>query len=566
MKDDSVCTAAGALVAAVSQSLLFETTTEEEDAAANETETETEIALPGAKKAEKCKLRRAGKDENTVAAVGSPAALASWRAWWVGPLADALLSAGRQRAGVGTYALPAFLKQDGASVVPLLARIQDARDTSAVASAVVAVLRSARALGLLDPEDPSRVSSRVAKAAARTFAWRETSRRRRGKTSKPSKDDVRSVSDGDVGDVSVSDDISYGVEPDVLLAAATRRDARSRKDALDLLCVDGKRFSLPGALERSVLRAAIPTHLRDADAAFRGALVSSLTHLLSRIKAGCSKAAVFARARPELFAETEDSNAKANEKTQTQTLEKKEVKGARRFGAHVTGPRAVDDFEAKRLVENASACVSFIEWLVKTLVRSAYPGAPYERKQTALDLLLAVAETFPPETSSSVTINQKEKAAAEVLNESGSDHGEFLASRLECSPYATLCLGPDVVTCLLGAAVDSWDKLRVCAFRLLSKHPAPLAGIDDADAVAAHFSWALALSRSPRVRESDAAALLLRLLFRKYALDGGWTIALTPTTVATPPAAGEAGGDVRNPSSRRARTAKLLGACPAKKT
>jgi hypothetical protein len=564
MKDDSVCTAAGALVAAVSQSLLFETTTEEEDAAANETETETEteIALPGAKKAEKCKLRRAGKDENTVAAVGSPAALASWRAWWVGPLADALLSAGRQRAGVGTYALPAFLKQDGASVVPLLARIQDARDTSAVASAVVAVLRSARALGLLDPEDPSRVSSRVAKAAARTFAWRETSRRRRGKTSKPSKDDVRSVSDGDVGDVSVSDDISYGVEPDVLLAAATRRDARSRKDALDLLCVDGKRFSLPGALERSVLRAAIPTHLRDADAAFRGALVSSLTHLMARIKAGCLKAAVFARARPELFAETEDSNAKANEKTQT--LEK--VKGARRFGAHVTGPRAVDDFEAKRLVENASACVSFTEWLVKTLVRSAYPGAPYERKQTALDLLLAVAETFPPETSSSAKIFQKEKAAAAVLNESGSDHGEFLASRLECSPYATLCLGPDVVTCLLGAAVDSWDKLRVCAFRLLSKHPAPLAGIDDADAVAAHFSWALALSRSPRVRESDAAALLLRLLFRKYALDGGWTIALTPTTVATPPAAGEAGGDVRNPSSRRARTAKLLGACPAKKT
>lgn len=564
MKDDSVCTAAGALVAAVSQSLLFETTTEEEDAAANETETENEIALPGAKKAEKFKLRRSGKDENTVAAVGSPEALASWRAWWVGPLADALLSAGRQRAGVGTYALPAFLKQDGASVVPLLARIQDARDTSAVASAVVAVLRSARALGLLDPEDPSRVSSRVAKAAARTFAWRETSRSRRGKTSKTSTDDVRSVSiSDDVGDVSVSDGISYGVEPDVLLAAATRRDARSRKDALDLLCVDGKRFSLPGALERSVLRAAIPNHLRDADAAFRGALVSSLTHLLSRIKAGCLKAAVFARARPELFAETlPDSNAKANEKTQT--LEK--VKGARRFGAHVTGTRAVDDFEAKRLVENASACVSFTEWLVKTLVRSAYPGAPYERKQTALDLLLAVAETFPPETSSSAKVHQKEKAAAEVLDESGRDHGEFLASRLECSPYATLCLGPDVVTCLLGAAVDSWDKLRVCAFRLLSKHPAPLAGIDDADAVAAHFSWALALSRSPRVRESDAAALLLRLLFRKYALDGGWTIVLTPTTVATPPAAGEAGGDVRNPSSRRARTAKLLGASPAKKT
>ena len=575
MKDDSVCTAAGALVAAVSQSLLFETTTEEEDAdncRINET------ALPGAEKsrAEKKKPRRAGKDETTVAAAGSPTALAVWRAWWVGPMTDALLSAGKQRAGVGTYALPAFLKQDGASVVCLLARIQESascassaegtsdpsdakektsfthRDTNSVASAVVAVLRSARALGLLDPEDPSRVSSRVAKAAARTFAWRETSFTQ------------TSTDDGEVLD----DDISYGVAPDVLLAAATRRDARSRRDALDLLCVDGKRFSLPGALERAVLRAAIPTHLRDADAAFRGALVSSLTHLMSRIKAGCLKAAAFARARPELFKETEDANANAktedanaNAKEKTHAREKE--KGARRFGAHVTGVRAVDDDEAKRLVENALACVSFTEWLTRTLVRSAYPGAPYERKQTALDLLLAVAETFPPETS--LSHGKRKENAYDAERDESSDH-ELVASRLEASPYATLCLGPDVVTCLLGAAVDSWAKLRVCAFRLLSKHPAPLAGIDDADAVAAHFAWALALSRSPRVRESDAAALLLRLLFRKYALDGGWTIALTPETVATPPAAGEAGDDARNPKrSRRTRTAKLLGASPAKK-
>ena len=585
MKDDSVCTAAGALVAAVSQSLLFETTTEEEDADARINET----ALPGAEKsrAEKKKPRRAGKDETTVAAAGSPKALASWRAWWVGPMTDALLSAGKQRAGVGTYALPAFLKQDGASVVCLLARIQESascassadkkgtsdpsdakektsfthRDTNSVASAVVAVLRSARALGLLDPEDPSRVSSRVAKAAARTFAWRETSFTK------------TSTDDGKVLD----DDISYGVAPDVLLAAATRRDARSRRDALDLLCVDGKRFSLPGALERAVLRAAIPTHLRDADAAFRGALVSSLTHLMSRIKAGCLKAAAFARARPELFTErgnTEDANANAktkdananafsNAKEKKKTHAREKEKGARRFGAHVTGVRAVDDDEAKRLVENALACVSFTEWLTRTLVRSAYPGAPYERKQTALDLLLAVAETFPPETS--LSGKRKENAAYDAERDESSDH-ELVASRLEASPYATLCLGPDVVTCLLGAAVDSWDKLRVCAFRLLSKHPAPLAGIDDADAVAAHFAWALALSRSPRVRESDAAALLLRLLFRKYALDGGWTIALTPETVATPPAAGEAGDDARNPKkSRRTRTAKLLGASPAKK-
>ena len=71
----------------------------------------------------------------------------------------------------------------------------------------------------------------------------------------------------------------------------------------------------------------------------------------------------------------------------------------------------------------------------------------------------------------------------------------------------------------------------------------------------ARLRWALALLRSPRVRESDAAALLLRLLFRKYALDLGWDVRLTPEPKATPPPPGS-----KLPS--RAETgARLLGEC-----
>ena len=538
----------------------------------------------------------------------------------MGPLAEALLSPGRERAGAGTYALPAFLRLDGASVVPLLARIREdptlranaapaenteenendatethaSRRVSAVAAAVVATLRSARALGLLDPDDPSRVSRRVAEAAARTFAWETTSGPDDddGKTNVPTEETTLRTHSNSV--------VSYGVDASTLLAAATRRDARSRRDALDLLCADGKRASLPGALERKVLRSAIPTHLRDADPAFRSALVSSTTRLLGRIKAGCGRAAVFVRARPELaraFRETHDRitpystplpKDASSEKTEVKEKFSKtgnlpqETRGARCFGAHAKGARAVDDDEAARLIANASACVEFTEWLVKTLMRSAYPGAPYERKQTALDLLLAVAETFGVQGSPESERQSFSAARASVGNredmedrESDADALAFagrLASRLEASPYATHCLGSDVVTCLLGAAVDSWDKLRVGAFRLLSKHPAPLAGVERPEAVAALFAWALALSRSPRVRESDAAALLLRLLFRKYALDGGWTVTLTPEVVATPPRESESVADSqrlasartkkRREKARRARTARLLGASP----
>jgi hypothetical protein len=612
MRDDSVCTAAGALVAAVAQSLLAETV--DGDAAEKEAEKEAETASrrfdEGSRSA---KLRRAGKDEGTVAAAGSAAALATWRAWWVGPLAEALLSPGRERAGAGTYALPAFLRLDGASVVPLLARIREdptlranaapaknteekendatethaSRRVSAVAAAVVAVLRSARALGLLDPDDPSRVSRRVAEAAARTFAWETTSGPDDddGKTDQTEETTFRTHSNSVV---------SYGVDASLLLAAATRRDARSRRDALDLLCADGKRASLPGALERKVLRSAIPTHLRDADPAFRSALVSSMTRLLGRIKAGCGRAAVFVRARPELARTAFESHeghdrittatplpvaSSETEKTFEKTSLPEGTRGARCFGAHAKGMRAVDDDEAARLIANASACVEFTEWLVKTLMSSAYPGAPYERKQTALDLLLAVAETFgvPPESSSapqSASVGNREDTVES--RDAGIDSplafAGRLASRLEASPYATHCLGSDVVTCLLGAAVDSWDKLRVGAFRLLSKHPAPLAGVERPEAVARLFAWALALSRSPRVRESDAAALLLRLLFRKYALDGGWTVTLTPEVVATPPRGSDESESVadsqrlasartaKSEKARRARTARLLGA------
>ena len=67
MRDDSVCTAAGALVAAVAQSLLAETV--DGDAAALKTSKTASLDDEGSRSA---KTRRAGKDEGTVAAGAPP--------------------------------------------------------------------------------------------------------------------------------------------------------------------------------------------------------------------------------------------------------------------------------------------------------------------------------------------------------------------------------------------------------------------------------------------------------------------------------------------------------------
>ncbi len=70
--------------------------------------------------------------------------------------------------------------------------------------------------------------------------------------------------------------------------------------------------------------------------------------------------------------------------------------------------------------------------------------------------------------------------------------------------------------------------MRVKAFELLSRHDAPFAGMEMPENVRARLVWALELLRSPRVRESGAAALLIRLLIRKYGFDSQWRMQFSP--------------------------------------
>ena len=129
------------------------------------------------------------------------------------------------------------------------------------------------------------------------------------------------------------------------------------------------------------------------------------------------------------------------------------------------------EFDLEKRSNAAELCAEFTEWLVRLALASAYPGAPYERKYMALDVLNAVAETWG-------------------VGRVSDDDGRFQkrptdfdfdsrAERLERSPYR-VCLGADVTTALLGALVDSWDKLRIAAFTPRAAS-SPLAGVTSAE-------------------------------------------------------------------------------------
>lgn len=89
--------------------------------------------------------------------------------------------------------------------------------------------------------------------------------------------------------------------------------------------------------------------------------------------------------------------------------------------------------------------------------------------------------------------------------------------------------------CSAGAAVDSWDRMRVSAVAVLDLFPSPLPGIESTKSLKPQLVRVAQLLRSARSRESDAGARLLALLQRKYVLGLGWRLRLYPEPAAELP-------------------------------
>ncbi|KAF6134124.1 hypothetical protein GIB67_013521 [Kingdonia uniflora] len=139
----------------------------------------------------------------------------------------------------------------------------------------------------------------------------------------------------------------------------------------------------------------------------------------------------------------------------------------------------------------------FMKWFSCFLSFSCYPSAPYERKIMAMELILVMINTWP------------------ILPPSQGNYSY---------PYSEGFILPDSTLLLVGSIIDSWDRLRENSFRILLHFLTPLPGISNQKRVVEVVSWAKKLVCSPRVRESDAGVLILRLIFRKYVLELGWIV------------------------------------------
>ncbi|CAN4093737.1 unnamed protein product [Withania somnifera] len=278
--------------------------------------------------------------------------------------------------------------------------------------------------------------------------------------------------------------IEIKVPEKYLVLALTHIDEPLRIDAAEFLFINPKTASLPSSLELSLMKVAVPLNMRCCSTAFQMKWASLFKKLFSRVRTALERQVKQGSWQPLAPKDTSrDSVAKG------------------------TG----DTFE-----DRADELFNFMKWLSCFLFFSCYPSAPYERKIMAMELLLIMLNVW-----------------SIVLPSEG--NVDAVSPEFSLYPYSKGLLLPESTLLLVGSIIDSWDRLRENSFRILLHFPTPLPGIDSKDMVSKAIVWAKKLVYSPRVRESDAGALTLRLIFRKYVLELGWVVNASSNDVSPQP-------------------------------
>ncbi|XP_077212902.1 thyroid adenoma-associated-like protein [Tasmannia lanceolata] len=277
--------------------------------------------------------------------------------------------------------------------------------------------------------------------------------------------------------------INVKIPVEWLVLALTHVDHNLRIDAAESLFINPKAASLPSPLELSLMKEAVPLNMRCCSTAFQMKWNSLFRKFFSRVR----------------------------------TALERQVKqgGWQPLASSGNNEDSIDNDAEKLVVQRAVDLFYFMKWLSCFLFYSCYPSAPYERKTMAMELILIMISVWP------IALSQ-EKCSS-------------ISASSSLYPYSEGFTLPDSTLSLVGSIVDSWDRLRESSFRILLHFPSPLPGISSQDAVKEVITWAKRLVCSPRVRESDAGALTLRLIFRKYVLELGWTVGVSVDVICLHP-------------------------------
>ncbi|DBB01023.1 TPA: hypothetical protein ACH3X1_000923 [Trebouxia sp. C0004] len=304
----------------------------------------------------------------------------------------------------------------------------------------------------------------------------------------------------DLGCVSVPGEGIVTIPERLLQRAVASRVESLQVDALQLACVHPRTTSLPGDVELGIIKQALVLGMRCSSTSMRNKWSGLLPKLLLRVLMS-----VHAALNRQRLAVPKTGR-----------------------GPHVDA-HAQDDLAGVRRQE------AFMQWLSQMLLACLYPGAPYERKYMAILLLNTLLEVW---NTPNAGCKSYTKPSSRENGTVADNPGTLVLGGLRFNAFCDGFFQPQTTKLLLGAAVDSWDRLRDGAVSCLMKLPSPLPGLETPEALLPQLHWACRLLRSPRVRESDAGSRLVCMVYEKYVLGLGWHVQLFPQCKARLPEPG----------------------------
>jgi hypothetical protein len=348
----------------------------------------------------------------------------------------------------------------------------------------------------------------------------------------------------------------------------------------------------PGAVDFQIIKSWLLLSMRCPSSSGRSQSLVMLSKMLTRCRASVYALRTWlAAARAGGAAAGFPTNAKSR-RTSARRAAAAAAAAAAGNEAGAPAPAAAEAEAAGR--EDAAAAAyaaleriqDFMQSLSSTLLASLYPGGPFERRLFAQELLLSLLEIWGETAwASSAAADTAGKVAEGGEADGGGRHWQLLHA---FQPFDEALRSQEATAALMGGVVDNRDKLRAGEFgdsighsgcyvsvlccllnctlphyyhklqtlrspgaaRALSLLPTPLPGLETPAALLPLLSWARQLLLSPRLRESDAGARIVKLIFDDYVIRLGWRVTIWPELSITAPPAGDAGVTQAGPFRR----------------
>lgn len=262
--------------------------------------------------------------------------------------------------------------------------------------------------------------------------------------------------------------------------AFIHNDHDIRLDAFDLVVTSTKKTAMPSKLELGLVIKFVRLNLRGCKSSFRYGFGDVIERFIKRVNEISMR--IFL-----LYQKNQSLDLLMDTSLPTSLSTKK-----------------LEELNKDR--DSYALLMNFLYEYALEVFNSLYPGCPHERLLVALDCCKSLLKTF----SNNYTIDVFYPTNAEKQ-----------------VPWKRMNLfSSKVVLTLLNALGSCWDKVRVVIYELLLMFPAPLSGFETPEKVKILITNASELIQSARLRESDAGALLFRLLFNKYTAELNWELQL----------------------------------------